>query len=606
MNYHPFVIPFTAGLIFLFIVLLFLFGKWIYGLDKLDKGNILKNLFSWRTMDAIKEVFVESLLHRKIFLKNPLLGYMHMSLAFGWFLLIVFGHVQTILSTGTGIHPPYFPIFFNFFETLPREYPLKETMGFLMDLFLLFVLSGLLIAISKRFYSRMVGMKKTTHLKLFDRLALSSLWFIFPFRFLAESATSGIYNNGDFITGSFGKLLSTFFILDRIEIPLWWAYSFSLGLFFVALPFSRYMHIPTEVVLIFLRKYGIRTKHKYNSFSEIDVHACSRCGLCLDTCQINTSLGKNKMQSVYFLRAIREGTLDNEKLFTCMLCGRCESVCPVGIQLSDIRITQRLENGPSNTSNYNFLTPPDYKIADVVYFAGCMTHLTPSIKKSMLKIFDIAGVNYYFMDSDKEACCGRPLIQSGQYDVANKLIEYNKSLIKKSKAKVLVTSCPICYRTFKEDYKLNIHVMHHTEYILKLVEVGILLINRQDIKMVYHDPCELGRGLNIFEQPRTLLSKVGRLIPVQNEKEDALCCGGSLGSFNLSNKQREKIRDDALHVLTLKNPDKVITSCPLCKKTFSKGTRVEIRDIAEVIASAAVSSHSKIHQPEMIEEKMSS
>jgi len=204
----------------------------------------------------------------------------------------------------------------------------------------------------------------------------------------------------------------------------------------------------------------------------------------------------------------------------------------------------------------------------------------------MLKIFDIAGVNYYFMDSDKEACCGRPLIQSGHYENAARLMEYNKKLIRLSRAKVLVTSCPICYKTFKEDYRLDIHVMHHTEYILKLAEVGILLLEKGNSKVVYHDPCELGRGLGIYEQPRILLDKVSHLLHTANEKDKALCCGGSLASFNLNSAQKNIIRNDALAALMEPNPDKLITACPLCKKTFSRGTKVMVEDIAEFIASS--------------------
>ena len=603
MKYHPFVLPFSIGLIVLMLVFMARTWKWIAGLDAKDKKRIRLNFFSVKTIDVVKEVFLESLLHRKIFKAKPLLGYMHMSLAFGWFLLIVIGNLQAQFYSEDMLHPPYFPIFFNFFVTSPEIYPFKALMEFIMDFLLLVVLTGLLIAVAKRFYSGIVGMKKTTSLKPFDRMALTSLWFIFPLRLLAESFTSGVYHNGGFLTGNLGNLFTSFLPVSSLALPAWWAYSLSIGVFFIALPYSRYMHIPTEVVLIFLRNYGIKTRREFTSFSSVEVHSCSRCGLCIDTCQLMNSLEMNKVQSVYFMQSIRENTLDNQKLFTCMLCGRCEDICPVGIQLSDIRITQRTKNGVINTSQYDFLNPPDYKIADVVYFAGCMTHLTPSIKKSMLKIFDIAGVNYYFMDSDKEACCGRPLIQAGHYEVANKLIDYNKNLIRRSKAKVLVTSCPICYRTFKEDYKLDIHVMHHTEYILKLVEVGILLLNRQDLKVAYHDPCELGRGLGIYDPPRILLNKVSRMIHHDNEKQHALCCGGSLASFNLTNVQRDKIRNDALDKLLVKNPDKLITACPLCKKTFGKGTRVVVEDIAEIVASAAYAHHKEsivrkaIHEP---------
>lgn len=588
MYYDPFVLPFTLGMLILMVYLLVKYGTWFWQLDAQDKKKIRYRLLTRRTLIALREIVAEGLIHRKIFKVNPRLGYMHMSLAFGWFLLILFGNFQAQFYTRTMLHPPYFPIFFNFFVTTSEEYLFKASFEFLMDLFLLIVLTGLFIAISKRFYSRIVGLKKTTKLKFFDKLALTSLWFIFPLRLLAESFTSGLYNNGDFLTGSLGSFFARHLMVEKLALPAWWGYSLALGFFFVALPYSRYMHIPAEVLLIFLRKYGVRTRREFTSYSDIEVRSCSRCGICIDACQINNALGINNIQSVYFLRSIRERSVGDEKLFTCMLCGRCENICPVGIQLSDLRMTQRNKNGVQNTSTYDFLVPPKYKVADVLYFAGCMTHLTPAIKKSMLKIFDIAGVNYYFMDSDKEACCGRPLIQSGHYENAAKLMEYNKKLIRQSKAKVLVTSCPICYKTFKEDYKLNIHVMHHTEYILKLVEVGILLLEKGDSKVVYHDPCELGRGLGIYEEPRILLNKVARLLHPDEERENAFCCGGSLGSFNLSTQQRNIIRDDALAKLMKPNPDKLITACPLCKKTFSKGTKVQVLDIAELVAASVI------------------
>ncbi|MFO7657322.1 MAG: (Fe-S)-binding protein [Bacteroidales bacterium] len=604
MEYHHFVLPFSIGLAALFAILMVKFTIWIVKLEPVDKRLISKNLFSVKTIEAMGEAFMEGLLHRKIFRKNPVLGYMHMSLAFGWFLLIIIGNFQAQFYTRTIVHPPHFPIFFNFFVTSPDEYLFRASFEFIMDLLLMIVLSGLMIAIAKRFYSRITGLKKTTRLKFFDKLALTTLWFIFPLRLLAESFTSGVYHNGDFLTGSLGSLFAKFLLVDKLALPAWWGYSIALGAFFVALPYSRYMHIPAEVLLIFLRKYGVRTRREFTSYSDIEVRSCSRCGICIDACQINSALGINKIQSVYFLRSIREGNVDDEKLFTCLLCGRCENICPVGIQLSDLRVTQRNKNGVENTSTYDFLAPPKYKVADVVYFAGCMTHLTPAIKKSMLKIFDIAGVNYYFMDSDKEACCGRPLIQSGHFENAAKLMEYNKKLIRQSKAKVLVTSCPICYKTFKEDYKLDIHVMHHTEYILKLAEVGILLLEKGDTKVVYHDPCELGRGLGIYEEPRKLLNKVGRLLHPAEEKENALCCGGSLGSFNLSTRQKNILRDDALVKLMKPNPDKLITACPLCKKTFAKGTNVQVMDIAELVAQSIVIPENKkplmIHKPEPV------
>ena len=98
--YAPFCIPFIAGAALMFAVLLWKWGTWLWKLPRADKMLILKGLTTRRTLDALCEVVSESLLHRRIFRVNPLLGYMHMSLAFGWFLLIAVGWAETIAYLG--------------------------------------------------------------------------------------------------------------------------------------------------------------------------------------------------------------------------------------------------------------------------------------------------------------------------------------------------------------------------------------------------------------------------------------------------------------------------------------------------------------------------
>ena len=104
--------------------------------------------------------------------------------------------------------------------------------------------------------------------------------------------------------------------------------------------------------------------------------------------------------------------------------------------------------------------------------------------------------------------------------------------------------------------------------------------------MVYHDPCELGRGCNVYEQPRELLKKTGTLLSVKQEKVMSLCCSGSLGDLSLSMPDRNVIKAETLKVLLQKNPDVLATACPLCKKTFVKGVNVQVKDIAEIVADA--------------------
>ncbi len=536
---------------------------------------------------------------------------MHMSLAFGWFLLILFGTLEADIFGSSHLNAPYKAIFFKFFNPDHGRAGFEAVWSFLMDFLLALILSGLLLAVIKRFSSRVVGMKKTTKLRPLDKVALASLWMIFPSRLLAESFTSGAYGTGSFLTGSLGSWLASFLPAHEMAYPFWWLYSISLGTFFVLLPLTRYMHIPTELFLIFARNSGITTGDKAGAFTEMQTYSCSSCGICIDACQLNFSAGITNIQSAYLLKGIRNQTNVNDIAFNCLMCGRCDQKCPVGIELTPIRMIQRRAGETTHAErsllkryfpdkpvihpvklngkpSYNFLPAPVSGQADVVYFAGCMTHLTPSIRNSMIKILDASGVSYKFIDENGGVCCGRPLMLAGQDKEARELINFNSKLILKSGAKTIVTSCPICYKVFRESYYLDIEVLHHTQFIRNLIDEGSLKLNFLRNKVVYHTPCDLGRGSGVYEEPKEVLRYVSRLIKTEVDDQNSLCCGGSLGNMKISYRQKHKIALDAAAALTKDNPDILATSCPLCKKTLAAATETKVADIAEIVAEAIV------------------
>ena len=575
--------PFLLGIIFIIVFFIIISIIWITGLSVIDRVRIRRNIFTVKTLQATWEVFRESLIHKKMYKKNLVLGYMHMSFAFGWFLLIIAGHLEAAVHYHTLNFPFWKSIFFRYAETNPPVTFIAKAFSATTDLLLIYIFSGIFLALYKRFNSKPFGMKKTTHLKAGDKIALIGLWLIFPSRYVCESITAGIYQNGSFFTQPTGNFLASFLPLQSIELASWWVYSLSLAVFFFALPVSRYMHIPVEILLIFVRKYGVQLKKHVNGYTRIQTFACSRCGVCLDSCQM-IKANINNSQSVYFLKQIRGRKLNDEQLFNCLLCGRCQKDCPVGLDLNDLRITQRIESTKSYNSKYSYLSGGESPKADVVYFTGCMTHLTPSIKKATLNILDYAHINYWFMDKDEAPCCGRPLMQAGQYEAAKKLIRNNTEKILASGAKILLVSCPICYQIFNEDYELpGVKVMHHSEYFLELINKGLIPTIKLPVNAVYHDPCTLGRGSHIYEPPRELLKNYLSLIPMKQEKEDALCCGGSLGNIKIEMDERKQIRDDVLETFQSYNPDQIITACPLCKKTFAMGTDIEVHDLAEIV-----------------------
>jgi Fe-S oxidoreductase len=298
------------------------------------------------------------------------------------------------------------------------------------------------------------------------------------------------------------------------------------------------------------------------------------------------------------------------------MCGRCDQKCPVGIELSPIRMIQRRGGEAGNdirniykgylrsrhttitekaigSSDYNFLQESDPQKADILYFAGCMTHLTPNIKRSMIKILDASGLKYNFIDEQGGVCCGRPLMLAGQDKEARELINYNSQMIWKSGAHTLVTSCPICYKVFKESYYLDVEVLHHTQFIKMLIDDGSVKMNFLRKKVVYHSPCELGRGSGVYNDPKEVLNHISRLEKSSFEDENSLCCGGSLANMKISTQNKKKIALDAVSELTKNKPDILATACPLCKKTFSSVTETRVADISEIVAEALIEKTSK-------------
>lgn len=604
--YSHFVIPFVIGTIFLFGVIVYKYVIWFLALSKEQRAMIGSGFFTMKTLHGIGSVIKESLLHVSIFKHNTLLGYMHSSLAFGWFLLIVVGSIEVASVIGSG-SPLYVHIFFKYFHP---EAAVGTALFFahFMDFLLLYVLTGVALAWYKRMKKRSMGMRKRTHHTLGDRVALSTLWLIFPIRLLAESVTSGINNSGGFMTGTIGRFLNnTIPSLYEFEMPVWWAYSIVLCLFFMAMPFSRYMHIFTEIPHIFLKYWNVKPQLTASKGDNFQVHSCSRCGICIDPCQLQSELNVNTIQAVYFLRGRRYGNMTTESIDNCLMCGRCETKCPVGIDINTLRLSARhsVHGGTLAESRYSYfgvinkqaavesedriLNKVNANTPKVGYFAGCMTLLSPAIIDSMTKIFNKSGDNVWFADKDGGVCCGRPLRLSGDIEASQKMVDFNRELFLRADIKTLVTSCPICLKTFKEDYdleSLGIEVLHHTQYIERKINNGSLIVEQSGETVTYHDPCELGRGLKIYDEPREVLAKVSHLTECSENREHALCCGHSLANNRLLQVDKNKISSNVVNRFKETNAKILVTACPQCKTAFNVNKEgMRVMDISELVVA---------------------
>ena len=624
-TFDPFVLPFVIGTTFVLLYCFIGMIRIIWQLPKEDRRKFGLSLITPKTLwKNIKDLFGDCLFHVKIWKRKPLIGYMHSAIAFGWFMIIIVGHFETVaFSPLRGVEMPfmqklmsnlYLPIFFRYFaiEGLTLK---AHIFSFLMDFFLLMIISGIVIAVVKRQRPKKVGMKRVTKFGIKEDLVRIALWTIFPLRFLAESSVAG-FAGGSFLTKFIGfDLLFGGNYNETLSMVFWWLYSIDLAIFMFVLPFTRYMHIPAEALLILLRNAGLKTTAPRKGYALAEIYSCPSCGLCIDVCPMSEYKNDYKKTAVYFMRNIRRKNKREVRKMTeiCLMCGKCIEVCPLGIDSLNIKIAQRenisyrmksdfgylgsqrvnettrQQGNESTRQQVNETTSSDSQVfrfsdSKTVYFAGCMSHLTPKITRSMVKIFKEANEDYEFLDMNGSICCGRPMMLTGKKKEAQALIEKNTELIKNSGAKRLVLSCPICYKVFKEEYNLEgIEILHHTQYINELIEKEKIHIDRSDKRYVYHDPCELGRAFKVYDEPRNIIDNIGLLTAAKSNKDMSVCCGGSIGSLTMTLEERDEITANSVKDLMHNNPEEIVTACPLCQKTFARKSPIAVKDIAEIV-----------------------
>ncbi|MFI3261659.1 MAG: (Fe-S)-binding protein [Rikenellaceae bacterium] len=590
--YEPYIVPFVIGVLFLFARIWTRFFSWISVLPKSDKKQIFRNAISIHTFKGLWEAFSEILLHLRTFYINKKLWYMHLSLAFGWFLMIAVSKVNTALYLKSPINPPYIEIFFS--KYFPNYCNLLYST--VMDVLLCFVLSGYVMVAIKRRKPEAFGLKVSLQRSFMDNVASYSLWMIFPLRLISESLNSGIYGCGGFLTGTLGELASMVFpenTLISLNNFSWWIYSFVSAIFMISIPYSRYLHIFAEIPLIFLRNFGIKAHRIPTTFTFLESAACSRCGLCNEVCPLIKSGVTTVGAPMAMIKNVRAKKRVFEVLDTCLMCGECERICPVRIEHTTIRL------GEKYTSRHNYSrfdlsylehldkvqrdSKPKSKVG---YFAGCSTHHDLYILKSMTKILNYFEGNFVFVDDEYRICCGASLRNSGNINDAERLADKLDDFILQSGITKLVVNCPTCYKNLSIRKKLTsrVEVVFYTDYIVE--RVGSLSL-KGDVKYSLYTPCPVRDGSLDISSTHTLINKLGTYVE-PNEKN--ICCGSANFATSLSYEERVKVSNFEITRFDSGNIDEIVTICPSCKKAL-KNNGVKIRDISEIIANTLQKTH---------------
>lgn len=236
--------------------------------------------------------------------------------------------------------------------------------------------------------------------------------------------------------------------------------------------------------------------------------------------------------------------------------------------------------------------------ADTVLFVGCTTaYRRQEIAVSTAKILKGAGVKFAVLSD--EWCCGSVLLRSGNVDLAEKMIRHNVELLKSHNVKRLVTSCAEGYMGISKDWprfagELPFKVMHISELLYELVSGGKIKFKKPiKSKVTYHDPCHLGREMDIYAEPRAVLKAIPgiELVEMYPTEYAAGCCGAG-GGVKISNP------DLALDIGTAKIPfiketgaTVLASACPFCKTHFvdimeRAKEPIDVKDITELVAEA--------------------
>ncbi|MEJ2717494.1 MAG: FAD-linked oxidase C-terminal domain-containing protein [Deltaproteobacteria bacterium] len=370
-----------------------------------------------------------------------------------------------------------------------------------------------------------------------------------------------------------------------------------------------------------------------------EILACIQCGFCRAGCPTfgETTLeslnAKGRVTLAYnMLMNNLEPSEDLAKrLYQCMLCLNCKSVCPAQVQVSDIIRSARerlVQQGylpeafkPALASMIDAANPllaapekradsypTDYKRAvpgktEAILHLGCVTSFQ-DVKTipAFMKILDKAGVNYGAL-GEEESCCGYLAYLVGDMATFKKAADMYRERLSKYKPSKLITTCAGCLKTFRDLYPKyaggnGYQVVHAVELIEELIAEGKLKFKEdaKPLKVAYHDPCDMGRHMGVYEPPRNVIKALPgvELVEFPLNRAHAKCCGGGGGMKGFDNEMAGEIGYKRLVSAIDLGADAIVSACPSCKGTFNQAAararkekrgKIKVLDITELVAA---------------------
>jgi len=354
---------------------------------------------------------------------------------------------------------------------------------------------------------------------------------------------------------------------------------------------------------------------------------CYQCGSCSGNCPWSV------LRTFAIHRIIHQAQLglvdfEDEDVWRCATCGVCVSQCPRGVEIIDViralrrtivglgvgkvpdslRLAVKNVSGTGNPLGESQEKRADWsqglgvktftKEANLLYFPCCLPCYDPQIicvARATVGLLQTAGVDFGIL-GNSETCCGEAIRKAGNEDLFQSLAQQNIALFSENGVTKVLVSSPHCYHTFKNEYPnlgSKFEVIHSTQYILGLIKEGKLKFTKElRKKVIYHDPCYLGRHNGIYDEPREILKSIPglELMEFPDHGEDSLCCGGGSGRLWMETKKEERFSNIKLGEAIELGAEVLAVACPYCMSMFKdsqttvdRGEAIEVKDISELV-----------------------
>jgi len=381
----------------------------------------------------------------------------------------------------------------------------------------------------------------------------------------------------------------------------------------------------------------VETSSPYKEATDVVLEAggeplklCYQCGLCTAICPWNL------VRSFLVRRIMHEAQLGitdfgSEDVWTCVTCRACVQRCPRGVEIIDVmravrravaslgigvipdalRISAKniagvgnpLGEAPEKRNDWaKELGVKDFTSGtEMLYFPCCVPSYDPDVKpvaRSTAIIFNKLELDYGLISTEAR-CCGEAIRKAGHEDTFQSLAQNNINLFASNSVKTVVVTSPHCYHTFKNEYPElggKFEVIHITQYLASVIKQGKLKLSKKlNKKVIYSDPCYLGRHNDIYGEPRSILESIPglELIEFPDAFENSLCCGGGGGRIWMDTPKGERFSDIRVEQAVEKGADTIAVACPYCflnyrdsVLTMGKSEVIEVKDISELVAEA--------------------